>query len=258
MRVESAKPSGGSLGGWIHRLTDPLPARKPRPKQSTERIDWTETALRMFTARQAKAEREWLSEKLTLRIDALEEMLIGWGWDEYRNRPFSAWPERDAEGKVVGIVRRYRDGAKKTMEHSHHGLYYGRTPTVMPGPIFLPEGGSDTAALIGVGVNVIGRPSNTGGVDDLAAMLAKATKVIVVLGERDEKLDRKGTNCPADCAGCMWCFPGLAGAKQTVKRLAEKLNRAVALRMFPGAKDAREWLKQNPGATAPDILQVLA
>lgn len=250
MRVESAKPAKGSLGGWIHRLADTLPVRQEK-QEEPPKVEWQSEALRMFKA--GRDERTRLAGELGLQTVALEELLVGFGWDEYRNQPFSSWPERNAEGRVVGIVRRYRDGSKRTMWGSHHGLYFGRQPTVMPGPVFLPEGGSDTAALIGLGVNVIGRPSNTGGVGQLGKILRTAEKIVVVIGERDRKEIEE-----CKCGSCMRCWPGLSGALLTAERLMAMLNRTVLVRMFPAAKDTREWLKRNTGALAVDAINALS
>jgi len=215
-------------------------------------VDWTEAAKRMFEA--GDDERKRTAMDLGLMLEAVEELMVGSGFDAYRGLSFSSWPERNAEGIVVGIVRRYRDGAKKTMRGSHHGLYYGRHATVMAGPVYLPEGGSDTAALIGLGVNAIGRPSNTGGIVELGRILKGIQKAIVVLGERDNKPD---SDCPTKCGWCMRCWPGLAGAIATATRLSKMLCRNVVVRMFPQAKDARAWVSENKQASAVEVLQVL-
>lgn len=252
MRQESKKPSTNKLGGWIHRLDEPLPVVKIEPKREEPPVDWTNEAQRMY--RHGDAERRRLSEVLGLKTEALEELMVGMGFDEYRRQSFSSWPERNAAGMVVGIVRRYMDGSKKTMKGSHHGLYYGRAPVVMPGPVYLPEGGSDTAALIGLGVNAIGRPSNTGGIGDLGKMLVGVRKVVVVIGESDRKAD---SDCPTKCGWCLRCWPGLAGARMTAERLSRTLKQNVLVRLFSEVKDTREWVKRHPGAFAPDMIDAL-
>jgi hypothetical protein len=240
------------MGGWIHVLTEPLPVVIERPRQPPPVVDWGETAKRMYRA--GAAERERLAGELGTSVDSLEELMVGVGHDDYRSLAFSSWPERNAAGVVVGIVRRYRDGSKKTMQGSHHGLYYGRTPFAMPGPVLLPEGGSDTAALIGIGINAVGRPSNVGGVDELAKLLRGIGKTIVVLGERDKK---HIIECDCLNGTCMRCWPGFSGAKITAERLAIKLKRHIAIKIFRGAKDAREWVNQHRDASAVDAIDSL-
>lgn len=244
-RVESAKPSNGPLGGWIHKLTEALPVIDSArlPSRAKPEVDWGDVAQSMFESLTAAEERDYLARSLGLKQAALVELQVGRGWDEWRGQPYSSWPERDATGKVVGIVRRYRDGTKKTMRHSSHGLYFAAPIVRMrKGPVFLVEGGSDTAALLGIGLNVVGRPSNMGGVKMLAELLAKVRNTLIVVGERDNKPKDR---CAEDCHGCLLCWPGLAGARETASRLGEMLNRKVVW-LLPAAKDARAWLKERP------------
>ena len=80
------------------------------------------------------------------------------------------------------------------------------------GPILLVEGGSDTAALMTIGLNAVGRPSNLRRRGLLEGSLIDASheREIVVIGERDEKHDGK--------------WPGRDGAVRTATRLAENWN----------------------------------
>lgn len=252
MRVESQKPSTNRMGGWLHVVDGAPPVVVSLPKKDKPIIDWGALAHSMFTAPTAAEERHYLARTLGVSEAALIDLEVGRGWDEWRGKPYSSWPERDATGKVVGIVRRYRDGAKKTMRHSSHGLYFVAHWAVMPGPVFLPEGGSDTAALISVGVNAIGRPSNLGGVKELAKVLSGVDKGLIVIGEDDRKqIDE------CKCGRCLRCWPGLAGAVQTAERLGKALKRLVRVRLFPGEKDSRAWLAKHPSANAADVLEVL-
>src|SRR5690606_6224803 len=121
---------------------------------------------------------------------------------------YSSWPERDARHGTVGIVRRFADATKRHISGGARGLYVPLGWSRAKGPIFLPEGGSDTAAIIGIGLCAIGRPSNTGGVQRLVALLQNhRNRQIIVLGENDRKPSRVGTTpqCPINCAGCAWC-----------------------------------------------------
>ena len=133
------------------------------------------------------------------------------------------------------------------MYRSKHGLYYADDWAEHGGPVLLPEGGSDTAALITMGLSAIGRPSNMGGLHHLALMLRGVRRVVIVLGERDQKASRRGTvkQCPKNCPGCPWCWPGGYGAADTATKLSKSLNRRVTWRLPPDdAKDVREWWQQ--------------
>lgn len=238
------------MGGFIHKLVAPLPRMTIRENTQTKKpyINWTVLAQSMFESPTAAEERNYLAQTLGVKESALIELGVGRGWDEYRGLPYSSWPERDPKGNVVGIVRRYRDGTKKTMRYSSHGLYFA-TPIMRMrhGPVFCPEGGSDTAAALGIGINVIGRPSNLAGVDMLTELLQSTLRkrwpqTVVVLGERDEKPD--GT------------WPGKLGAVETAKRLQSKLHMKVRWAL-PGAKDLRAWLAEYPQMTCTEFLKAV-
>jgi hypothetical protein len=249
MRVESPKPSTNRLGGWLHSIgRDELAVNEiSLPKAEKPYINWTVLAQTMFESPTAAEERNYLAVKLGVKESALVELGVGRGWDEYRGLPYSSWPERDPKGIVVGIVRRYRDGAKKTMRYSSHGLYFAAPILRMKhGPVFLPEGGSDTCCLIGIGVNAIGRPSNLAGVEMLTELLTatlrkKYPQPVIVLGERDEKPDGS--------------WPGKLGAVETSKRLQAKLHMKVSW-IMPPSKDVRAWLQDHP-VTGPEFLKAV-
>src|SRR5690606_5133271 len=134
-------PSKGKGGGWIHKLDSPAPFRlAPRERPPRANLDFTATATRMFEA--GDDVRRALTMTLNVHLKALDRLHVGSGDD--CGGPFSSWPERDATGKVVGIVRRYRDGRKLHMSGGTHGLYLPDAWSDTTGPILLPEGGSDT------------------------------------------------------------------------------------------------------------------
>lgn len=250
MRVESRWLSKNKLGGWLHKLNEPLPVVVVEERVDEPAVEWGELAMRLYEA--GRGERQRLSNSLGVPVAALEELHVGLGYDEYRHSAFSSWPERSAGGAVVGIVRRYPNGVKKMAKGGHHGLYFGNHPLAMPGPVLLPEGGTDTAALMGMGLNAVGRPSNTGGVCELVKFLKGIAKQTLVLGERDRK---DSPDCK--CGVCMKCWPGLAGARMTAERLAAVLKTSVEVRMFPNAKDARQWVNQHDGAVSVDAIAAL-
>jgi hypothetical protein len=142
------------------------------------------------------------------------------------------FPETDGAGRLVGITRRYRDGTKKALSGSRRGLTVPVGWERREGPIFLPEGPSDTLALTALGLAAIGRPSNTGGVEQLCGLLGGGShdRQIIVLGEMDPKQTGQ--------------WPGRDGALRTAARLAELLGRPVAWGLPPAnAKDARAWVQ---------------
>ena len=62
--------------------------------------------------------RNQLASELAVSADALRDLHVGWNDDEQ----CYTFPEVNAEGQVVGIVRRFLDGKKKAMPGSKRGL----------------------------------------------------------------------------------------------------------------------------------------
>jgi hypothetical protein len=204
-----------------------------------------------------------LAARLGVRADALTVLGVGWARDRviFREvflgdgtidhervtiiKEFWSFPERDAGGTVLGNKLRFPKlgGQKDDQQHEgggHAGLSFPDDWVSRPGPVLLVEGGSDTAAGLTMGLCAIGRPSNTGGIDHLAQLLAAipADHLIVVVGENDERVNEHGVQI----------FPGRDGAISTAQTLAERLGRPVLCALAPaGAKDARAWLNaQDP------------
>jgi hypothetical protein len=240
MRCSGGKPI--ESGGWIHP-SGSAPQELPKSISTIDPpfIDWEERSWGFYRDPRAGAARRRLAERLGLLEQSLVDLRVGWGAD--RGGEFTSWPERAPDGLVSGIIRRYADGTKKMMKWGKHGLYF---KDVRAGLVLCPEGGSDTAALLGIDCCAVGRPSNVGGIRLLAMALVGAAKVII-LGERDAKPERRGQLpcCPVNCRGCAWCYPGLYGAMRTAALLARKLPRVLVLARMPAAKDAREWLNNN-------------
>lgn len=195
--------------------------------------------------------RASLARKLGVSVDALEQLSVGFGSD-WQNIPFSSWPSYGADGEWCGIVRRYPDGAKKTLAGTRNGIFAAEGWWKLPGPICIVEGGSDVAALHGAGFPALGRPSNTGGGRILKAFLQRRAvgRVALVIGENDRKPERVGTlkilmtgtfKCPDSCAGCSFCWPGKYGAESVARFL--RCRWAMLPKEF---KDVRAWANGDP------------
>ena len=98
----------------------------------------------------------------------------------------------------------------------------------MPDPILIAEGASDVLAGRAMGLNVIGRPSNTGGVEQGAQ--ACRNRQVIVLGENDRKPDGR--------------WPGREGAELVARNLEAAWDRPVPVAFPPeGIKDLRDWVR---------------
>jgi hypothetical protein len=94
------------------------------------------------------------------------------------------------------------------------------------------EGPSDVAAGLTMGLNVVGRPSNTGGAVHLGMLLKESVGRIFIIAENDVKTDGS--------------WPGKQGALLLQVALAKKLRRSVLIRLPPAsAKDLRSWLNDQ-------------
>jgi hypothetical protein len=201
----------------------------PRASAGKQQVDWEARARQCWRAL-TPALRDELAGVLGVPPAALADLAVGWCPDE------RCWtfPEQNGAGRVVGLLRRFRDGSKKAAAGGARGLLVPDGWQDREGPVLVPEGPSDVLVLASMGLAAVGRPSNTAGVDDLAGLLGAlpAECEAIVLGEHDEKADGR--------------WPGMEGAKFTAAALTARLRRPVAWALPPGkAKDAREWLGQQ-------------
>jgi hypothetical protein len=155
--------------------------------------------------------------------------------------------ERNAAGKITGIVCRYGDGSKPSMTGSGRGIYIPTGWRERGGAVYLVEGASDVLTMTALGLSALGRPNNRAGVNHLRDLLrdVPADRPVIVIGEMDAKRD--GT------------WPGRDGAVDTAAALARGLGRPVLWVLPPdGKKDVRKWvLDQQPDPACADEWSVL-
>jgi hypothetical protein len=208
--------------------------RRPRAKLSENGLNWrarAETLARNLTPTLAAE----LAGILGLPVAVLSEMpLLGFCC----NGPFEAecwtFPEVDSAGRVIGLTCRHRDGSKRAWPGGHRGLTAPARWREREGPVYSPEGQSDTLCLTALGLAAIGRPSNMAGAESLAGLLRSVPRErpIIVLGEFDPKP--------------IGDWPGRDGAVKVAGELAARLGRPVVWAMPPdGAKDTRAWCERR-------------
>ena len=160
-RVEEGSIKQNAGGQFLYRLKDDEDFRKrPRanvvkPKRELPvkpKPDWQALSAQWFNAPTAESHRKQLAKFLAVSCDSLRELEVGFNG--------TAWtiPERDDERVVIGISRRIRNGRKLRMKDSKSGLTFAKSWNEGSGPILLPEGASDVAALLTMGLNAVGRP----------------------------------------------------------------------------------------------------
>lgn len=154
MRVESPLPM--KSGGWIHKAKDDLPKYVPsKPKEPEIKLD----CLKMW--------RKWHDETSLndlraysddLGVDPLSLAYLGCAWA--KEHAAMAFPMRNHKGDIIGFRLRNRKGDKWSVKGSKQGLFYSRK--VMAKPFYIVEGPTDAAAMLTLGLPVIGRPSCLG------------------------------------------------------------------------------------------------
>jgi len=232
MRVESNRPARN--GGWLHRIAGALPGHAPRaytppPKAAAPRaIDWAGTLDRCARNTRA-AEVDRLAGNLGVSAASLSRLGIVWV------APRHAWgfPMRDAAQQVIGIRLRTNGGFKFAVTGSRNGLFWPEDLTGA-GPLLICEGPTDTAALLDLGHDAIGRPSCAGNVEmvvDAVGVLHR--QHLVVVADSDEN--------------------GIKGADRLARALTEAGHRPKVIRPLVG-KDARAWVQAGATRAAVDAV----
>jgi hypothetical protein len=211
---------------------------------------------------------EQLASILHVRPEALKA--LGVGYIEHgrypsgeAEEPYWTFPERDDQGQIVGVNKRYKRGKKLHIKGSARGLIYA--PGVLdsdPDLILCPEGGSDVAACGSMGIAAVGRPGNDSGVEMLANFLAphiyqKSQKEpkIVIMGEWDQKEPSE------QHPNGLW--PGRDGAIKTAEALTKRLGITVYWCMTPKGnlpkqpKDLRSTISDRYGYRSEEYYRAL-
>lgn len=232
MRVESALPKGD---GWIHRLTDPVPVPKVRlrPKPAQPVKSFTDLAC---TLSEKLLNIVGVADDLGVSVRSLERLLTGWNGNV-------CFPMRSQDEQVIGIRVRGK-GQQWCVPGSLNGLFWPQGLDYTQ--LYLPEGPTDCAALLTAGFNAIGRPSCSGGVRMITALVQKTKcRTVIVVADNDEEKFRP------DGSGY---FPGQDGAEKLAQALKDIVP-TVKILTPPRHKDVREWL--NDGGSGDIIRSVV-
>ena len=187
---------------------------RPRPKDTPKPPEW----------------ERLLAQAEAVTLDALEP------WAEHLGVPAEALaalravpqgqklllPMFRGNGELCGWQSRTWAGEKRCLPRSKLGLFL---PTAPPNPgqqVWTAEGASDTAALLGVGLYAVGRPSATAGADDLREWCSRHRPgQVVVVADADEA--------------------GKRGAEAAAAELADVVTE-VRIFVPPRGKDIRDFL----------------
>lgn len=228
------------LAGWL-KLTDTVVAPEPPLRRSVP--------LRSLTTRDGHLERfadrchramksDWwprLETRLGLPKAELIRLRVGWS---SRDKA-TTWPMVDHDDNVVGIrLRCMKTGQKWSVSGGTAGVFVPANLSPRVDRLFIAEGPTDTAALLSIGFDCIGRPSCNGAVattTKLVMRLHPAEIVIVADNDANEA--------------------GKRGAESLAVALVTVCPRVRIIFPPAGINDAREWVPS--GATADNVLQVV-
>ena len=233
MRQPSERPSRD--GGWYHRFSDDKkPLYIPARKVERQKLDIAKVEEKLVSA-----DIDSLAKELGVTKFSLMQLDVKWSQEE------NAWtfPMQDGDGNVVGYRTRYEDGSKRAIKNSRQGIF---VPDVEPQEIcFVPEGASDVAAFLSMGLYSVGRPSCNTGAQEIKKHLYRMSpliKHIVIVADNDELKQRPN--------GDTW-RPGLDGARKLQKEIGSK---AVTILVSSPYKDMRQMLNSLGARAARNMI----
>jgi len=163
-RTPSDKRAGEA--GWLHILANDRRVWIARPYRiaiDTNSVrDLSQLAARYQVVGEETGKLVQLALMLKVSAKSLRRLGVGWS----RGQECWTFPLRDSTGlKVLGISRRFSDGAKYVMRGHKAGLYLPRDlPTDLSSTtLLIVEGGSDAAAALDLEFWAVGRFSCTHG-----------------------------------------------------------------------------------------------
>jgi len=224
-RVESAWPAKTS--GWYHYYdgNGPRPVSIPTKPRPAEQIDCAAMFEEMVSMRSNHFKGLAIHAKsIGLSMDSLESLRCVYS---VKNQAF-AFPMRDGDGSIIGIRLRNHDGKKWAVTGSRQGIFI--PDEELKAPIcFLPEGPTNTAALLTLGFFAIGRPNVLCGAEQIKVALKRLGIFRAVIVADNDELKGNGK------------YPGIDGAHRLKKELAG-ISSCIWIPPAP-LKDVRDFLK---------------
>lgn len=241
MRVKSDLPI--KSGGWVHRLTTAPPPRRLLPRRQPAPVPAPTKNWPILMAEFSSEDVPRLAADLGIEPVGLYRLGAAWA------TPHRAWafPMYDGRREMIGVRLRADNGRKWAVTGSHNGLFWPTGLATQADLLVVCEGPTDTAALLGLGFDVIGRPQCQG-LEDLVIDACRLLRPrdVVILADFDEPKPRPdGTTFR----------PGQDGARCLADAMTLAGRRPKIILPLAPHKDARAWVRA--GATRETVLAVI-
>ena len=228
MRVESVKAC--TSGGWYHFYDRPNPDFLPKQRREVraKKID-AFGLMQKFRANTKPHMFNCLAKDLGVTPESLMGLQCAWAGE------YKAWafPMKDGMDTTIGIRLRNAQGFKWAVTGSAQGIFIPNTEQQLI--VYLPEGPTDTAACLSIGLFAIGRPNNICGAEMIkVAMHRLGIHKAVIVSDNDEMKRDK-------FSGREW-RPGIVGALQLKKELG--VQSVIWVPPSP-LKDIREFVQKG-------------
>lgn len=217
MRAESGQRWGE---GWLHKLDGTPVEYTPQPKPAAQAKDF-ETVWRDLVRDTPGGFAGEYAHKMGLPADALSSL----GCARYQSG-VAAFPMYHEDRVCIGVRLRSVAGKKWAIAGSKQGLFVPDMPIGQQ--VIICEGPTDTAAVLGLGLYAIGRPSCMG-CEDMAAWFCHRREVVIMS-------DHDGA--------------GHRGSQRLASVMIRRARSVKVIEPLTG-KDMREW------ATSADTLRAV-
>jgi hypothetical protein len=155
-----------------------VPPRRPKPEPVPDFGDLAQRCIDDLP------DQDGLARQLGVSDESMGRLGLGW----HRGKLLYTFPMRDATTRIIGIRTRTRNGThKRSITGSRHGLFVPARLNFR-NRLWIVEGPTDCAAMLTVGFDAIGRPSNTAGLEMLLAFCRRwKCREVFVLHDRDPR-----------------------------------------------------------------------
>lgn len=229
-RIEEGSRKYIDGSGYLHILKETEDWKKELSKPITRQLPEHNEVIAIIARKLARSITEErvsvLSENLGVSVDSLKRLNVGFSpqQDAY------SFPMLRMGNRLLGVRMRNMQGKKWAIKGSKQGLFI---PNKLSGKggLVICEGPTDTACMLDMKFDAIGRPSCNSGTD-LICEFVKGRHIAIM----------------ADCDG-----PGLDGAERLASALTQCCKSVTVA--VPPAKDVREFVEQ--GATRKDLLEII-